>query len=171
MIAVRTYSRQVRRAALALFSLVLAFSIATSDTSLAQVKIGALPTIANPPSTIAIPGSTGGTTYQVTPSQIFAAGSAFNYIATSGSLTIGQVAAVNTTASRTLTLPPLSGLTQGQWVATLDLNGLAATYNYTVTANGSDPINGTTPNVVTVAGSQVVRYVVGPGAASWYVQF
>jgi hypothetical protein len=32
----------------------------------------------------------------------------------------------------------------------------------------SDPVNGSTPNV---AGSQLVRYVVGPGASSWYVEY
>lgn len=93
------------------------------------------------------------------------AGLFWNVINSNITLAVTNGYAVDTTAARSLALPSATGLAGSQSIRVADIKGLAATNNITVTANGSDPINGVAsdPFVVDVNWGDVVFVPTGTG--------
>lgn len=87
---------------------------------------------------------------------------AYPYSVTSGNAQ--QVVLVDTTSAHTLNLPPATNA-MAFWIK--DLTGTAATYNITVTPDGSDTIDGAATLVLDENNSS--RGLISDGTSKWYI--
>lgn len=74
---------------------------------------------------------------------------------------------VDTTVSRTITLPLASAVAAGRIFIVKDASGLSNTNPMTVARSGSDTIDGATSN--TIDSNYATKWYVGDGVSKWYV--
>jgi hypothetical protein len=74
---------------------------------------------------------------------------------------------VDTTSSRTITLPLASSVASGRIYVVKDASGLSNTNPITVNISGSDTIDGLSS--ITIDSNYSATQIIGNGAASWYI--
>lgn len=96
----------------------------------------------------------------------------FEYEAFANSPTIGDsdtvvVLGMDTTASRTVTLPSASAVAPGRLYVVVDVDGLSETNPITIAADGTDTILG--ESTLTVDSNFAATFLVGDGVSKWLV--
>jgi hypothetical protein len=74
---------------------------------------------------------------------------------------------IDTSSSRTITLPLASGVSAGRFYILLDRTGNARANNITVARSGSDLINGLTS--LTIDSDRSSTMITGDGSGNWYI--
>lgn len=74
---------------------------------------------------------------------------------------------VDTTATRSITLPSAAAVVAGRIYSIKDASGASETNNITLTADGSDTIDGAAS--ITIANNYSTTLVIGNGVDAWYI--